>query len=560
MRWLLPTLLAAACCGPARAQTPPADPAAAADEQLLRDAGLKTDGPALLTYFRDRTLSTEEQDRLAAVVAGLGARTYVAREKAMKALQRAGQMARPFLEQALLSHPDPEVIRRADLCLRRLARDPESDRLAAAARSVGRQKPAGAAAVLLGYLPFAPDAGVADEVRHALTATALRDGRPEAVVLADLKDRLAVRRAAAGAALVRAGKTAATPARALLKDDDPQVRLPVALALAEAGAKDAMPVLIELLTTLPPSQRWQAEELLFRVAGEKAPPETLATGARPERVREAWTAWWKANEAKVDLAQLTRSPPTLGLTLVTQLDIMRAGVGPRRGLSGQVFEVGPDHKTRWSIEQLSYPMDAQVIAPNRVLIAEYMGRQVTERDFKGKVLWTFPAAMPIACQRLPDGRTFVATRRQVLIVDRQGKEVFTYNHPNTTISAARISPTGEVAVVGSGGLLVRVDATGRELKRYPVGSVYPMGGNLDVLPGGRVLVPQYRDNKVVEYAGDGRVVWSATVTLPISAVRLGNGNTLVVSLAQRRVIELSPSGQEVWSHPVEGRPWRARRR
>jgi hypothetical protein len=87
-----------------------------------------------------------------------------------------------------------------------------------------------------------------------------------------------------------------------------------------------------------------------------------------------------------------------------------------------------------------------------------------------------------------------------------------------------------------------------------------MGGNVDVLPNGRVLVPQYRDNKVVEYAADGTVVWSAAVPWPISAVRLANGNTLVVSLLQGRLVELSPAGREVWTQQVEGRPWRARRR
>jgi hypothetical protein len=205
-------------------------------------------------------------------------------------------------------------------------------------------------------------------------------------------------------------------------------------------------------------------------------------------------------------------------------------------------------------------MDAQVIGPDRVLIAEYLARQVTERDFKGNVLWQHQVDLPIACQRLPDGRTFIATRRQLLIVDRQGKEVFTYSHPNTTISAARMLPGGHFALLGSGGVYERLDASGKTVKTFTVGSIYPVGGNLDVLPNGRILVPQYRDNKVVEYSADGQAVWSVAAPLPISAVRLPNGNTLVVCMQQQRVVELTHDGREVWSYQTDGRPWRARRR
>src|SRR5206468_3214638 len=124
-------------------------------------------------------------------------------EKATHQLLKAGQMARLFLD-AALACPNAEVARRADLCLRKLAQDPQSPRLAAAARLVARRKPAGAAPALLAYLPFAPDAQVTEEVRKALTAVALADGRPEPVVVAALQDKLTVRRAAAGAALAGA--------------------------------------------------------------------------------------------------------------------------------------------------------------------------------------------------------------------------------------------------------------------------------------------------------------------------------------------------------------------
>jgi hypothetical protein len=460
-------------------------------------------------------------------------------------------LARSFLEQAL-SDPDAEVARRAKLCLRRLAQNADAARVGAAARLVALRKPPAAAAVLLDYLPFAPDAAVADEVRTAVAAVAVRAGRAEPAVLQALADPLPVKRGAAGMALART-RTTQPAALPLLKDADPQVRLEVALALTEAGQKQAVPVLIDLLPVLPTDLRGQAEDLLFRLAAETVPAPMLEGGAPGQQRRDAWAAWWQANAGKVDLARLTARPRLLGYTLLTTM-------GSPQGKSGEVKELGPDQRVLWHIDGRRYPVDAQVVAPNRVLIAEYLGGAVSECDFEGKVLWKYQVATPINCQRLPDGSTFIATRRQLLRVDRQGKEVFTFTHPHTTIAAARMQPGGQVDLISTGGVYECLDTSGREVRSFVVGSVYPLGGNIDVLPGGRVLVPEYRKNKVVEYDTAGKAVWEASVSRPTSAVRLPNGNTLVVSLLEQRVVELSPRGLEVASQHVEGRPTRARRR
>jgi hypothetical protein len=205
-------------------------------------------------------------------------------------------------------------------------------------------------------------------------------------------------------------------------------------------------------------------------------------------------------------------------------------------------------------------MDAQVVGRDRVLIAEYLNRRVTERDFRGNILREIPVDMPTSCQRLPNGHTFIAGRVRLLEVDRSGKEVFSYTHGNTSISTARKLRDGQVILVTTGGVCHRLDPGGKELKRFNAGAVYPMGGNIDVLPDARVLVPQYRDNKVVEYDRDGHVVWEARFPSPTSAVRLPNGHTLVASTFQQRVVELDREGREVWQFHTDGRPWRARRR
>jgi len=535
----------------ARSDTAARDQAAhRVDEQTLQRAGLKTDSPTLLQFFRERTLSPAEQDQLGEQVRRLGAAAYAVREQALAQLVRAGQRARPLLRDAL-KDPDPEIARRAALCLRRIAASPDLTLAPAAARLIGRARPAEAPEVLLAYLPFADDF-VSEEVRHTLMAMALPQGHLDPVLVRALADRVPIKRAAAAEALVRtgapAGRTAALP---LLKDPEPSVRFQVALALVEAHEKAAVPVLIDLLARLPAEPCWQIKDLLERMAGEQA-PDTVRGDLSPAKERDAWTAWWQKHQATMDLGRLNNPAALLGYTLVTEME-------PRSG-TGRVLEIDAGSKIRWQIAGLRYPVDAQLIGKDRVLIAEYLSRRVTERDFSGNILWERQVDLPTGCQRLPNGHTFIASHRQLLEVDRDGKEVFTYFQPGSSITAARKIRNGQVVMVSSGGICQWLDPTGKQLKQFTVGLVYTIGGNIDVLPGGRVLVPEYRRNKVVEYDSDGKTVWQADVQTPTSAVRLPNGHTLVATTLRQRIVELDRDGQEVWQFVTEGRPWRARRR
>src|SRR5260370_1534099 len=92
------------------------DPEVDFADTVLKEKGVATDGPALLAYFKARTLSQEDLDRLAATVAKLGDNDFEAREKASRDLVAAGRPALTFLKNALTS-TDPEIARRARLCL-----------------------------------------------------------------------------------------------------------------------------------------------------------------------------------------------------------------------------------------------------------------------------------------------------------------------------------------------------------------------------------------------------------------------------------------------------------
>jgi PQQ-like domain/HEAT repeats len=528
------------------------------DERRLETARLKTDGETLLNVFRKRTLNEEELEKVKAVIRQLGDESFKVREHAVADLVSRGPVVAELLK-AALSSSDLEVTRRAERCLQRIKeKDFKPGVLPAAVRLVARQKPAQAAEVLLAYLPYADNEEVADEVRSALTALAVRDGKTDPALVKGLTDKLPIRRAAAGEALCRANVADQKAAvQRLLHDPDPSLRLRVAMALANTGQRDAVPVLIDAMPDVSQVLAWQGEDILLRLAdGRDAPAVSLGPDpAARRKARDAWSAWWKANGSMIDLAKLHERPALLGYTVVVLLD------------EGEILELGKKNQVRWQIKDLQFPLDVQVLPGDRILIAEYQAQRITERNQRGEILWeehvqAGPQGGPLVGQRLPNGNTFIATANEVYEVDRNHRTVFShpFNGIEQVMKAVKLA-RGDVVCLTTGLRVVRLDASGREVYSFPVGLGQKLhGGRIDVLPNGHVLVPHNAENKVAEYDSSGTEVWKVTIEEPVAAVRLANGNTLVTTMSQHRAVEFDREGKEVWQYRTNTRVTRALRR
>ncbi len=531
--------------------------ALAADEQTLRTAKVGTDGTALLDFFRKRTATNADRERIHVLLKQLGNEDFDVREKASAELVGMGPKVIALVRPALKDR-DPEIARRAEDCLRRLeqggkntAADTDPALPAAAARLVASRKPAGAAEVLLGYAPFADDESVSEEIETALVTVAVRDGKAEPALTEALTAEEPLRRGLAGAALARARVAEQKGAiRKLLKDPDLGVRLHVGLALAGIKDKEAVPVLIDLLGQLPPAQVWPVEDLLRRLGGEKSPMVSLGTDAASQgKCRDAWAAWWRDHGAAIELPALAGpGRALLGYTLIVTPD------------AHTITELGRDHKPRWQVSGLRSPFDAQVLPGDRILVAEYAG-YVTERNLKGDILWEKQVPSAMQCQRLANGNTFVVTVKNLLEIDPTGKERVIYTPNGTNMLVARKLPSGDIIAIVSDGTCMRLDATGKELSRFAAGNL--SNNCLDVLPNGHILVSRFLDNKVTEYDARGKVVWEIPFLSPFSAHRLPNGNTLMTRWEPAQVVEVDRAAKAVWEYKPEtpnGRAWFASRR
>lgn len=521
-----------------------ADPeSVTADEQTLKAARVGVDGPALLAFLRSQILTDADRATVARLVTQLGDEDFAIREKATDGVLALGPKVIALVRPAT-KHADLEVARRAQECVKQLE-DANQTPAAnvgvtlAAVRLLAERKPAETAAVLLAYLPYADRGVTLDEVQTTLTAVAVRQGKPETVLVAGLQAKDAVTRGVAAAALARGGASAS--ARPLLQDADLSVRLRVALALALAREREAVPVLIALLERLPAEQAWPIEDVLLRLAGEKAPPAPAKSAT--------WAAWWRDHGKNVDLAVLTTTPPHLGFTLVAAPD------------SGAVFELDRERKVRWEVKGLRSPFDAQVLPGGRVLIAEY-GGQVSERKITGEVIWqqAVPSAMQV--QRLPSGATFVVTVRNLLEIDGAGNQKVLHTHtaPGSIVVARRLR-TGHIITIDSNGTCLKLDPAGKVVSSFPVGRI--SNNCLDVLPNGHIVVPHFFEGKVTEYDTTGKVVWEVPCPSCFCAQRLPNGNTLVTCHNPAQVVELDRQGTERWKYDAAAaghRPWFANRR
>jgi len=275
----------------------------AADMKALKQAGISTDEPGLLEFFRKRTTSESQRRLIGELIKQLGDKDFMVREKASRELEGLGSAARTALQQAR-KHEDPEVASRAERCLDVIGGGSHDELLACAARVLSTRKSEKAVEVMLGFLPDAAAAGVEEDVMRAVTVLAVSEGKAHTSLVQALTDKSPLRRGAAGEAL--AGHPDHREAvHKLIQDDEPSVRLRVLLALVCSGDKKVMPALIDCLPQLTRDQAWQIEDVLYRLGGKKSPQLPAPSDSDAlKKYRDECHAWWKEHGEKGDLARL----------------------------------------------------------------------------------------------------------------------------------------------------------------------------------------------------------------------------------------------------------------
>jgi HEAT repeat protein len=287
-----------------RAQDAPVE-AIAEDEKVLKSAKVPVDGKGLLAYLHAQVPKAEDEKQVADLFKRLDSDAFKDRQEASAALIAMGSRIVPLLRRHLQAPSSLEVRRRAETCLVALEKESTAGVAAAVIRLLKTRNPAGACAALLEYAPFAADEACAEEVLDTLYALGVVKGKVDPTLEAALRDPDATRRALSAVLVGRFGTPEQRKAvGALLDDKVAAVRFRAAQGLLGAGVRDALPVLVDSLRQAPLNLAERAEEILLQAAAATAPKVALTSDAAARaKCHQAWTAWLKEHQAKVDLSK-----------------------------------------------------------------------------------------------------------------------------------------------------------------------------------------------------------------------------------------------------------------
>ena len=509
---------------------------------LFADAPQPSDRPdrvaRLNLFLSGRIVRQADVDAIHQAVSRLSSEMFAEREQAEEFLVGKGRVALHALRLSS-NHPDPEVRKRAKSCLDQI--DPAMERRAVW-DAITELKKLQARESWHHVRELAAQAESPEERLELVeSALALEPALP-AMELSGLarSNRASDRLIVVSAWSRNPGKVHGLAT--FLQDSDREVRLHAAKPLIELKQAVALPCLAELAASAVDSAGEEAAEILMSLSGRD-------TGS----LTHGWKGWLGAGMPGLDWNRAASGSQDRGFTVVVLFDGESGGKVTRHGPGGDIVS---------ETTGLLGPNDVEVLPGGRLLIAERNAGKVTERNRRGEIIWqqTMPGS-PVSAVTTRHGTIAVATFRELLEVDREGRALHALTHASG-FRAVRKSGDGKLAAVtGDGHLLIinhdwKVESTAF-IKEIGHGAGYWCG--LEHLRSDRWLVALGGAGRVAEIDSAGNIHWQASVPTPVSAHRLSNGNTLVSSFEKKAMIELDPQGREVSRKVLEGRPFLIRK-
>src|SRR5262249_9535284 len=167
-------------------------------------------------------------------------------------------------------------------------------------------------------------------------------------------------------------------------------------------------------------------------------------------------------------------------------------------------------------------------------------------------------------QRLANGNTFVCTRAGLMEFDAAGKTVLDIKVDH--LLAACKTADGQMIYLKGDGSCTRLDAAGKEVKRFVSGQGGDYGCGIDLTPRERILGGRVYGTPLKEFDLQGKRLWQTSVTNNGTAVR--NGHVMTVNWKKNfghgsnsYVAEFARAGRMVWQYQVPAgyKPFRARK-
>jgi hypothetical protein len=200
-------------------------------------------------------------------------------------------------------------------------------------------------------------------------------------------------------------------------------------------------------------------------------------------------------------------------------------------------------------------LKAQTNVKHCFACTDYTGGQVCIISGEGKLIWQYPAENCNDLWVLPHGNLLFNTGHGVKEVTRAKKVVFEYQSKSEIYACQRLPDGNTFIGECNSGFLLEVSSTGQIVKKMKLLPDSIDGGhaymrNARKLGNGNYLVAHYGLDKVSEYDSEGKIIREIPVKGgPHSVIRLPDGNTLIACSdhnGEPRIVEVDPSDSVVW--------------
>lgn len=200
-------------------------------------------------------------------------------------------------------------------------------------------------------------------------------------------------------------------------------------------------------------------------------------------------------------------------------------------------------------------IDTAKIISHPFVCTDYTGGNVYIISDSGKIEWEYPAANCNDIWALPNGNLLFNTGNGVKEVTRNKEVVFSYESKSEIYACQRLPDGNTFIGECNSGLLLEVSPGGKIVKKIKLLPDGEDGGhtfmrNARKLQNGNYLVAHYGLDKVCEYDSKGKLIWEMPITGgPHSVIRLPNGNTLIACSdhnGEPGIVEVDKSKNIVW--------------
>lgn len=396
------------------------------------------------------------------------------------------------------------------------------------------------ASTLINYIPSCPDMETRLRIIQILEATP--SAREAATTILNQKDHYlpaAIRAICLILADHTITKGSPEAIAKTLANESFETRLELAREFTKKRSEAGVQTIIESLHLAP---RETAEHFAALVSGLAEPllPElNLDTKDNAKKTEQSLADWWKNNKAKLKWSQESD-------THISKQRILVVDSQNPTNKSGRVLMMTSQGRTLWEIPNLNSPNDAHY-HQGRVLISEAGNNRITLRDLKGNILWEKPFQNPFLAKTLPNGNYFIAGRNTIWEINRQGKDVFQFPVPTSTILTAAKTGPHEYGILQYTGTYLKIDSRGKEISRatIPFPTNFGINGGT-ILQDEHILVSIPTLNKILEYTNLGHLLQEYELPSPGAAIKTSHGNILAPNLQAGKLVESRKDGKIIW--------------